>query len=311
MAEPYRLYPDGACHTPTRRGGWAVVVVDPQGRRRLLSGREAPSTSNRMELTAAIRGLEAVPEGAEAVVCSDSEYLVRTMNGRYRRRANLDLWQRLDDLASRRRVRWEWLRGHAGHPENELANAWAQYEAGIRREPPPAGPQGSEEAPGKGAGTPTLTHLDAHGHARMVDVGGKPETVREAVARGTVRMRPETLDLLLAGGLPKGDALAVARVAGILAAKRTPELVPLCHPLPLTAVEVDLRPDPDASAVHITAAVRTAWRTGVEMEALTAVAVAALALYDMCKGVDRTLRITDIRLVRKTGGQSGDLALED
>jgi len=307
LAPPYRLYPDGACHMPTRRGGWAVVVVDPQGQRRVLSGREAPTTNNRMELLSAIRGLEAVPEGAEAVVYSDSEYLVRTMNGHYRRRANLDLWRRLDQLASRRRVRWEWLQGHAGHPENELANAWAQYEAGVRDRPP-----GEGEPTGKGdAGTPTLPHLDARGHARMVDVGEKPETVREAVARGTVRMRPETLDRLLAGGLPKGDALAVARVAGILGAKRTPDLVPLCHPLPLTAVEVHLEPDRDASVVHITATVRTTWKTGVEMEALTAVAVSALALYDMCKGVDRSLRITDIRLVRKTGGRSGDFVAEE
>ena len=155
-----------------------------------------------------------------------------------------------------------------------------------------------------------LTHLDAEGRARMVDVGAKEETQREAVARGAVQMLPETLRLILEGGVPKGDVLAVARVAGIMAAKRTPDLVPLCHPLLLTHVAVDLRPDEGGSALLIEAVVRTAGRTGVEMEALTAVSAAALTVYDMCKAVDRGMRITDIRLAQKRGGRSGELVLE-
>jgi cyclic pyranopterin phosphate synthase len=156
-----------------------------------------------------------------------------------------------------------------------------------------------------------LTHLDSEGRARMVDIGGKAETAREAVARGAVRMRPETLALIAAGGLPKGDVLVVARIAGIMAAKRTPELIPLCHPLSLTYVAVELIPDAARGVVLIEATVRTTGATGVEMEALTAVSAAALTVYDMCKAVDRGMRIGDIRLVRKRGGKSGEIVLEE
>src|SRR5690349_15361903 len=136
-----------------------------------------------------------------------------------------------------------------------------------------------------------LTHLDAEGHAHMVDVGEKDITRREAVARGRVLMQPATLQLIVAGGLPKGDVLAVARVAGIMAAKRAPDLVPLCHPLLLTHVAVELQPGDDGASILVEATVRTAGKTGVEIEALTAVSVAALTIYDMCKAVDRGMRI--------------------
>jgi cyclic pyranopterin phosphate synthase len=155
-----------------------------------------------------------------------------------------------------------------------------------------------------------LTHLDAEGRAQMVDVGDKVATQREAVARGSVRMEPATLRLILGGGMPKGDVLAVARVAGIMAAKRTPELIPLCHNLLLSHVSVQIEPDATASALLIAATVRTSGQTGVEMEALTAVSVAALTIYDMCKAVDRGMRIGDIRLAEKRGGRSGELILE-
>jgi len=151
-----------------------------------------------------------------------------------------------------------------------------------------------------------LSHVDRRGRARMVDVSPKPITRREAVARGEVRMRPATLAQIAAGALlPKGDALAVARLAGIMAAKRTADLVPLCHPLPLAHVDVELVPDPEGSRVLIESRVAVAAPTGVEMEALTAVAVAGLTLYDMCKAVDREMTLGAIRLVRKTGGRSG------
>jgi cyclic pyranopterin phosphate synthase len=156
-----------------------------------------------------------------------------------------------------------------------------------------------------------LTHLDAEGHARMVDVGTKDETQREAVARGVVLMRPETLQKIVEGGMPKGDVLAVARIAGIMAAKRTPDLIPLCHPLLLTHVAVDLTPDLAASALQIQATVRTTGKTGVEMEALTAVSAAALTIYDMCKAIDRGMRISDIRLAQKRGGRSGETVIEE
>ena len=150
---------------------------------------------------------------------------------------------------------------------------------------------------------PRLTHVDEHGAARMVDVSGKDVTLRTASASGRVLVSAEVVGLLRGAGVPKGDALAVARIAGIQAAKRTPDLVPLCHPIAIHAVEVDLRVDDDA--VAITATVRTADRTGVEMEALTCVAVAGLTLIDMVKAVDKGAIITDVRVESKTGGRSG------
>jgi cyclic pyranopterin phosphate synthase len=155
-----------------------------------------------------------------------------------------------------------------------------------------------------------LTHLDARGQAQMVDVGGKEDTAREAIARGTVTMRAETLQLIVEGGIAKGDVLATARIAGIMAAKRTSELIPLCHPLMLSHVGMELTPDQENHALQIEATVRTSGKTGVEMEALTAVSVAALTIYDMCKAVDRGMRIGDIRLAQKRGGKSGEIVLE-
>jgi cyclic pyranopterin monophosphate synthase len=150
-----------------------------------------------------------------------------------------------------------------------------------------------------------LTHFDAEGKAAMVDVSDKDVTERVATAAGSVLMQPETIALITAGGVKKGDVLSVARLAGIMGAKRTPDLIPLCHPLPLTSVKVDLTVDAKRNAVDITATCKLKGQTGVEMEALTAVAVAALTVYDMCKAVDRGMRLTEIRLLHKSGGKSG------
>ncbi|MDA0997382.1 MAG: cyclic pyranopterin monophosphate synthase MoaC [Proteobacteria bacterium] len=150
-----------------------------------------------------------------------------------------------------------------------------------------------------------FTHIDADGNAVMVDVGAKQATERTATAKGSVIMNPETLAMIMQGGVKKGDVLAVAQLAGIMAAKRTPDLIPLCHPLALTAVEVKLTCDPNRNAVDIKASCKLTGKTGVEMEALTAVSVAALTVYDMCKAVDRGMRIEDVRLVHKSGGKSG------
>lgn len=163
---------------------------------------------------------------------------------------------------------------------------------------------------GDSGGAPGLSHLDESGGARMVDVGDKPVTDRLAVARGRIVMERETLALIEANGFEKGDVLGVARIAGIMAAKNTSQLIPLCHPLPLSQVTVDFDLNRNEGAVEVTATARTSAKTGVEMEALTAVSVAALTIYDMCKSADRAMRIEAIRLVRKTGGRSGDIALE-
>jgi len=152
----------------------------------------------------------------------------------------------------------------------------------------------------------SFTHLDEAGRMRMVDVGDKPETLRRATAACRVVVGPKVFPLLLAGSLPKGDVWAAARLAGIMAAKNTSQLIPLCHPLPLTGIDVDFIPEPEAWAVAIRTRVQTYARTGVEMEALTAAAVAALTIYDMCKALDRGLMIKDLALMEKSGGASGE-----
>jgi cyclic pyranopterin monophosphate synthase len=150
-----------------------------------------------------------------------------------------------------------------------------------------------------------LTHLDRQGRAQMVDVTGKPVTEREAIARGTVSMKRETLKLITDGKVPKGDVLCVARIAGIMAAKRTDILIPMCHPLMITSIDISLQIDGRRNKIDIEASVKTTGQTGVEMEAFTAVSAAALTVYDMCKAVDRDMVISDIRLIEKRGGKSG------
>lgn len=158
--------------------------------------------------------------------------------------------------------------------------------------------------------TSPLSHLDEHGVAHMVDVSEKPDSERLAIARGEVVMLPDTLRLIEAGALKKGDVLTIAQLAGIMGAKRTAELIPLCHPLPLTQVTVELELDANLPGVRIAATVRTVGKTGVEMEALTAVSIAALTVYDMAKAAEKTMRIQNIHLVEKHGGRSGDVVNE-
>jgi cyclic pyranopterin phosphate synthase len=166
-------------------------------------------------------------------------------------------------------------------------------------------------AEGAGVNKTTLTHLDQTGAASMVDVGAKPVTERLAVAEGAVTMKPATLALIVSGDAVKGDVMGTARLAGIMAAKRTQELIPLAHPLALTAVKVDIEPDKDLPGLRVRATAKVAGQTGVEMEALTAVAVACLTVYDMAKAVDRGMAITDVRLVEKRGGKSGTWTAKD
>ncbi|WP_108462900.1 cyclic pyranopterin monophosphate synthase MoaC [Devosia naphthalenivorans] len=151
-----------------------------------------------------------------------------------------------------------------------------------------------------------LTHLDDNGHARMVDVGDKPVTRRKAVATAAIEGQPQTISAITGGQLKKGDALAVARVAGIMAAKKTAELIPLCHPIPLTRVEIEIVPEKDGRTLTITATAETTDRTGIEMEAMTAVTVAALIIYDMAKAIDREMSIVRVQLEEKSGGKSGE-----
>jgi len=155
-----------------------------------------------------------------------------------------------------------------------------------------------------------LSHLDSSGRPRMVDISAKPDTQREAVAKGTVRMQASTLALINKGEIAKGNVLSVAQLAGIMAAKQTPNLIPLCHPIHIGDIKIELSLDEENSTVGITTTVKSTGKTGVEMEALTATAIAALTIYDMCKAVDRGIKIENIRLIRKSGGKSGVIALE-
>ncbi|MEK7217012.1 MAG: cyclic pyranopterin monophosphate synthase MoaC, partial [Chloroflexota bacterium] len=150
-----------------------------------------------------------------------------------------------------------------------------------------------------------MSHLDEHGNARMVDVSDKPDTVRDAEARATIHMQPETLRLIQEGGIGKGDVFTVAQVAGIMGAKKTSDLIPMCHPLPVSNVQLEFTPDAARSCVEIRATVRTTGKTGVEMEALTAASLAALTIYDMCKAGDRSMQIGGLRVTYKAGGKSG------
>jgi len=291
------IYTDGAHNPVLSRGGWGAVIVE-DGKKQVFSGIASRTTSNRMEITAALEGILHTPQGSEVVVYTDSQYLFGCMTKGWQRRANRDLWEELDEAVNQRQVRWQWVERNAS-PLHKEAHALATSLASQSEKQPLETPVAEE-----------LTHLDASGRPRMVDVTQKPDSQREALARGVVRMKASTLDLLKRGEVAKGDVLAVAQLAGIMAAKQTPNLIPLCHPILIGDVKVEFNLDEENSVVEITTTVRSTGKTGVEMEALTTTAVAALTIYDMCKAVDRGMRIENIRLIRKSGGKSGTITLE-
>ncbi len=294
------IYADGAYSPVLNQGSWAAVVVE-NNQKQAFSGIAKRTTSNRMEITAALEGILRISQGAEVVVYTDSQYLFGCVTKGWQRRANRDLWEKLDPALVERKVQWQWIDQSAGNPFHKEAHALATKlaSAGAEQVPQP-------EVPVVGA----LTHLDEAGRPRMVDVSGKPETYREAVAKGVVRMQPATFDLIKQGKMTKGDVLAVAQLAGIMAAKQTPSLIPLCHPILIDDVKVAFDLNEQNSTIEIAATVRGTGKTGVEMEALTATAVAALTIYDMCKAVERGMKIENIRLVSKSGGKSGAIILE-
>ena len=336
MAE---LYTAGSYNLEKHMGGWSVLLVENETRT-VLSGMEPEVGADRMELVAAVSGIESLPSGSHITITSDSQYLVYTMTQGWRRWQDIDRWDYLDTLCRDRVVDWVWRQGPTAPPENEFVWAQAEWESGFRTRAPlvadffgkktpvfvKEGKASVEKEPSLGRDKmdlqddqneqeeltlgAELTHLDSQGHAQMVNVGEKAMTKREAIAKGSVVMKPETLELIAGGEIEKGDVLAIARVAGIMAAKRTPSLIPLCHPIPLTHVAVELELDQTKSKVNITATAQTTAQTGVEMEAMTAVSIAALTIYDMCKSADKGIRIEAVRLVRKSGGKSGQIILE-
>ncbi len=299
-----RIYADGGYNPAQKQGGWGVILLNNQ-QREVFSGVVRDTTGNRMEITAALEGLRRTPAGAEATVYTDSQYLFGIMTQSWQRRANRDLLDQLDAVVKARKVRWEWLDPSQPNPYQKQAHALA-FEAASEGKTEAMGAGGEAAAP---AEPPSLTHVDEQGRPRMVDISDKPDTVREAIARGALKMQPATFQLIKQGRIAKGDVLTTAQLAGIMAAKQTPTLIPLCHPILISRVSVVLSlQEPDH--VEIAATVRSTGKTGVEMEALTAVAVAALTVYDMCKAVDRGMTIESIRLVRKSGGKSGLIQLE-
>jgi cyclic pyranopterin phosphate synthase len=291
-----KIYTDGAYNPVVGQGGWAAVIVDGK-QKKVFSGTARKTTSNRMEITAALEGVLKTKPGAEVTVYTDSQYLFGCMASGWQRKANRDLWQQMDKAVSQRQVRWEWIdedARNAFHREaHDLANSLSSQGKAVKKE-----------------AAKELSHIDEQGRPRMVDISGKPDSEREAVAKGLVRMQPATLARIKKGGVAKGDVLAVAQLAGIMAAKQTPNLIPLCHPVLIGDVKVEFSLDEAKSTVEITTTVKSIGKTGVEMEALTATAVAALTIYDMGKAVDRGIRIENIRLVKKSGGKSGTISLE-
>lgn len=304
MPNNIEIFTDGSCLGNPGVGGWAAIVhCDDE--ERIFKGSDLTTTNNRMEIKAVIEGIKATPLQSDITLYSDSQYVIGTMTKHWNRKANLDLWQELDSLISQRKVTWQWVRGHDGNPNNERADGIA---VGMAREllnlgGVELGSNNNEESAG-------LSHVDMHGNATMVDVGWKDATSREAEARGSVFMKKETLSLIKKGEMQKGDVLSVARISGIMAAKHTSDLIPLCHPLPIDQVTISLDLDESNNKIDISAIVRTFAKTGVEMEALTAVSVTALTVYDMCKAVDTGINIQNIRLVRKQGGKRGSVVFE-
>jgi cyclic pyranopterin phosphate synthase len=288
----YSVYTDGSCLGNPGPGGWAAVIVG-ENLKWTIQGRESDTTNNRMEVLAVIKGLGDLKRGSRAVVYSDSQYLINTMTLGWKRRSNNDLWKRLDLVVSDLEVAWKWVKGHSGLAENEEADKLAVEQASLV------------------TSTDNLSHLDTHGNAHMVDVGSKDVTQREAIAQGFVSMSAETLSSVANISLEKGDVLACARIAGIMAAKKTSGLIPLCHIIPLNYISVDFDQDFERNGINITAIVRAYGKTGVEMEALLAVSIAALTIYDMCKSVEKAISIDSIRLLKKSGGKSGDFVLEE
>ncbi len=302
------IYTDGAYNPVLGQGGWGAVVVE-DSQKRVFSGADKKTTSNRMEITAAMEGILHTPQGSEMVVYTDSQYLFGCVAKGWQRRANRDLWERLDAAVSRCQVRWQWIERNTKNSFHQEAHALATNLASQGERLRPVSSEEPKEQPSAPIGE-ELTHVDALGRPRMVDVTEKPDTQREAVAKCLVRMKAATFDLLKKGNMPKGDVLAVAQLAGIMAAKQTPHIIPLCHPVLMGDVKVEFSLDEEASVVEITTAVKSTGKTGVEMEALTATAVTALTIYDMCKAVDRGIQIENIRLIRKSGGKSGVVNLE-
>ncbi len=342
-AATLHVYSDGGAIGNPGPGGFGVVVESNSNSWKLSRGYRR-TTNNRMELMGVIAGLESTAELGKRLqteVVTDSRYVVDGISKGWAKRwrangwrrnkqgdmaLNPDLWGRLLDAVEGRDVSFQWVRGHSGHPQNEQCDAMVReasklpaakqmVDAGYERVGSATAAQSArftsltEKVDGVNnevEAEPKLTHIDSSGEARMVDVGVKAITQRVATASCEVKMSAKTLGLIRSGGIGKGDVIGTAKLAGVMGGKRTSELIPMCHNIPLSQIEVDIEELADGSGLRVKATARATWRTGVEMEAMTAASIAALTIYDMCKSAERGIRITDLRLLRKSGGKSGD-----
>ena len=281
------LYTDGSCIGNPGPGGWASIIII-NDVKTTLSGSDEETTNNKMEITAIIKGLEQFPENSSVKIFTDSEYVINTMTKNWKRNTNLDLWNCLDSLVKNRTIEWNWVKGHSGNKLNDEADLIANGEAKKIIE------------------KKKLTHLNKEGNAQMVDTSTKGITERIAIVSGKILMKKETLDTALKGNLKKGDLFSVAKTSGINAAKWTHLLIPMCHPIPVSNVVIDIVPNHNMPGLEITSTVKANWNTGVEMEAFTAVSITCLTIFDMCKSLDKSMKIEDIHLVHKAGGASGE-----
>jgi len=324
------IYTDGSCLSNPGPGGWAAIILDGESKM-ILKGGEKNTTNNRMEMMAVISGLESVANNDDVTIYSDSKYVINSITLGWKRKANLDLWELLDQQLIGKNVEWEWVKGHSGDKYNDEADHIAFLEANafltkltkgsykidprveylmnkpdLEIDDSDRNSIDTRDISGEGK----MSHLNDQGKATMVNVGSKEKTIRKAEAKCNVILGDEILGLIKDNQIKKGDVFSVANIAGIMAAKKASNLIPLCHTILIDKVEINFDIDENNSQVEITSIVETSERTGVEIEALVAASVAGVTIYDMCKSVDKKIRIDNLRLVKKTGGKSGDFDIE-
>ncbi|MBS96970.1 MAG: cyclic pyranopterin monophosphate synthase MoaC [SAR202 cluster bacterium] len=287
-----KVYTDGSCLGNPGPGGWGAVIIFPNGEEMELSGSEEDTTNNRMELRSVIEALHFIEPGSIIELFSDSLYVINTITKGWKKKANISLWNELEKVIQKHsNISWNWVKGHSGDFYNEKVNDLAQGKAEMVKKN-------------------KLSHISEEGKVQMVDVGQKSDTERIAFAKGFVKVSQQIISQVLNANNPKGDVLSVSRIAGIMAAKRTPELIPLCHQIDLNHVDITIEIDEDNNRFVIEAMAKSNSKTGVEMESLVAVSITALTIYDMTKSIDHDSLISDIQLVSKKGGKSGNIIRE-
>ena len=285
-----QIHTDGSCLGNPGPGGWGAIIIYPDGDVKELSGSNQDTTNNRMELQAVIEALNFLQSGSMIELFSDSLYVINTITKGWKKKANIELWNELDNLIQKHNnISWNWVKGHSGDFYNEKVNDIAQGKAEMVKKN-------------------NLSHVNEEGSVQMVDVGQKSDSERIAVAKGFVKVSQEIISQVLAANNPKGDVLSISRIAGIMAAKKTPELIPLCHQIDLNHVDITIDIDDENNRFVIEASTKSSSKTGVEMESLVAVSITALTIYDMTKAIDHDSLISDIQLVSKKGGKSGNIS---